>query len=453
MKKNDYFIGKCIDMTHDGRGVVKVDDFTYFVNGMIIDEVGKLKIIKVLKNYALARLIELEVESPYRINPKCNIFKACGGCHLQHLNSEGQKYFKTKRVKDCLQRIGETDVEVNECLMMEEAWYYRNKVQMPIGYKDNQLVSGFYKQHSNDIIACDTCYIQNKPSNTIIKRTKELMSKYGIKPYDKLTRKGNIKHILTKYGQATDELMLVFITNEDEINHIDEIVSILVKEFPNLKSIMQNINKRTDNVVLGDKEIVLYGQNYINDILLDNKFKISLKSFYQINPKQVEKLYTTAIEYAKLSKDDVVIDAYCGIGTIALSLSKYVKKVIGVEIIPSAINDAKENAKNNHIDNAEFICVDAKEYMIELAKSKDNIDVVFIDPPRKGCSVEFIDALIQLNPKKIIYISCDVSTQARDVKLLQEGGYKADICQPVDLFPSTYHVETVVRLSNQNKSN
>ena len=341
MKKNDYFIGECVDQSHDGKGIVKYEGFTYFVNGMITGEVGQIKCIKMLKNYGVGRLIELQKPSPERVNPKCHIYQGCGGCHLMHLSSKGQQEFKTKRVKDCMERIGHLEVDVQPCLMQENPWYYRNKVQMPLGYdKNGQLVTGFYKQKTNDIIACNECLIQNEESNAVIQRVKELFVEYNIKPYDKVTHRGNIKHILTKKGYHSEEFMLCFITYQKTIKHIDQIVEILIQEFPHIKTIIQNINDRHDNVILGDEEKILYGKGYIYDTLLDNQYKISLKSFYQINPIQVEKLYQTAIDLAHINQDSVVLDAYCGIGTITLSLAKYVHKVYGVEVVPQAIEDA-----------------------------------------------------------------------------------------------------------------
>ena len=447
MKKNDYFIGECVDQSHDGKGIVKYEGFTYFVSGMITGEVGKIKCIKMLKNYGVGRLIELHVTSPYRINPRCHIYQGCGGCHLMHMSNEGQQLFKTKRVKDCMERIGHLDVEVQPCLMQEDPWYYRNKVQMPLGYnKDGNLVTGFYKQKTNDIIACNECLIQNNTSNEIIQRVKVLFEQYNIKPYDKVNHTGDIKHILTKKGYHSNEFMLCFITYKQKIPHINEITDILIKEYPNIKTIIQNINDRHDNVILGDKEINLYGPGYIYDTLLDNQYKISLKSFYQINPIQVETLYQTAINLADLSKEDTVLDAYCGIGTITLSLAKHVKKVYGVEVVPEAIEDAKNNASLNNIDNVDFVCDDAGKYMVELVKKNIHLDVVFVDPPRKGCSNEFLEYLIEAKPKEIIYISCDVATQARDVSYLHEHGYSIEHCQPVDMFPHTFHIENIVKL-------
>ena len=447
MKKNDYFIGECIDYTHDGMGVVKIEGFPVFVKNMLVNETGKIKIIKVLKSYAVGRLVEIMDKSGERVEPQCPLFKQCGGCHLQHLSFEEQQRFKTKRVKDVLQRIGHCDVDVNDCLMMEEPWFYRNKVQVPVGMVNNEIVTGFYKQHSNDIIPMDICYIQNEESNKIVNRIRELMEEYHIEPYDKVKRTGNIKHILTKQGYYSKEMMVVFISNYKKIPHIFKIVNRLKKEFPQIRTIIQNINPRNDNVILGDKEVLLFGEGYIEDTLLGLNYRISLKSFYQINPIQVEKLYSKAIEFAEFDKDDVIIDAYCGIGTIALSCANKVKKVYGVEVVEEAIIDAKNNALRNGITNVEFYAQDAGEFMVEFAKKGINIDAVMVDPPRKGCSQLFLDQMITLSPKKLVYVSCDVSTQARDIDYLQKAGYKAIKCQPVDMFPHTNHIENIILLS------
>ncbi|MEG0367097.1 MAG: 23S rRNA (uracil(1939)-C(5))-methyltransferase RlmD, partial [Coprobacillus sp.] len=428
MKKNDYVDGVCIDYTHDAQGIVKIDGFPVFVKGMLLDEKGKIKIVKVVKNYAVGRLIELYEESQYRTEPKCPLFKQCGGCHIQHLSSIGQQVFKTKRVQDTLLRIGHCDVKVQPCLMMEEPWYYRNKVQVPVGLIDNQIVTGFYKQHSNDIIPMDICFIQNDESNTLINRTRELLDDAHEVPYDKVNHTGNIRHILVKYGSSTQELMLVIITYKNKIKNIDSIIKTLNSEFKNLKTIVHNINNRHDNVILGKEVHVLSGEGYIEDQLLGNTYRISTQSFYQVNPIQVEHLYQKAIDLAEFDKDDVVVDAYCGIGTITLSMAKYVKQVYGVEVVEQAIVDAKENALRNNIGNVEFTCQDAGEFMVEFANKNIKVDVVMVDPPRKGCSQLFLNQLLSLSPQKIVYISCDVATQARDIAYLQENGYKADIC-------------------------
>ncbi len=451
MKKNDYFEAECIDLTHDGQGIVKVDDRPYFVKGMLVGEKGKLKVIKQLKTYGVARLIELYEVSSDRVEPRCPVYKQCGGCHLQHLSQEAQQRFKQKRVQDVMKRIGKVDCVVNKTLIQDDPWFYRNKVQMPVGYVNGVLETGFYKQHSNDIIPTKECFIQNHPSNALVNKVKELMIEYGVEPYDKLTGKGTVRHILTKYGFKTKELMLVLITNKDYFKYKEEFICELTKTFPNLKTIVQNINTRRDNVILGEEEKVWYGKGYIQDVLNGLTFNISSKSFYQINPPQVEVLYNKAIELADIQPTDVVIDAYCGIGTISLCMAKSAKKVIGVEIVEQAIQDAKKNAEINHIDNVEFLVGDAAEYMSQLADQKKHIDVVMVDPPRKGCSTVFLDAVVKLDPRKFVYISCDPSTQARDVAYLSQFGYKiVGACQPVDLFAQTYGIENILQLSKDN---
>lgn len=447
MKKNDYIDALCIDYTHDGQGIVKIDGFPVFVKNMLLDEEGQVKIIKVLKNYAVGRLIKIYKPSPYRVEARCPLFKQCGGCHLQHLSKQGQQDFKTKRVKDTMNRIGHCDVEVLPCLMMEDPWFYRNKVQVPVGLDGERIVTGFYKQHSNDIVPMDICYIQNEISNQLVNRVRELLQECQEMPYDKSTHLGNIKHILVKYGNKTHELMLVLITYQKKMKNIQYIISTLTREFPELKTMVQNINPRHDNVILGEEVNILYGPGYIEDVLLGNTYRISTKSFYQVNPIQVECLYQKAIEFAQFKPSDVVIDAYCGIGTISLSVAKVVKYVYGVEIVEQAIIDAKENAKRNHILNVDFTCQDAGDFMVDFAKMNKTIDVVMVDPPRKGCSQVFLDQLLMLRPKRVVYISCDVATQARDIAYLQEHGYRADICQPVDMFPHSHHIESIVRLS------
>ena len=446
MKKNDYIEARCIDYSHDGQGIVKVDGFPIFVKNMLVDEIGEIKVIKVLKNYAIGRLIEVSQKSPYRVEPRCPLFKQCGGCQLEHLSQDGQQIFKTKRVQDTLQRIGHCDVTVEPCMMMNNPWFYRNKVQVPVGMQDNCIVTGFYKQHSNDIVAMENCYIQNEESNQLVNRVRELLQENNEIPYDKITYKGNIRHILVKYANTTQQLMLVLITHYDSIKNLESIVNQLKQEFPHLKTIVHNINKKHDNVILGEEIRVIDGPGYIEDELLGNAYCISTKSFYQVNPVQVEHLYQKAIEAAQLQSTDIVIDAYCGIGTISLSLASSVKKVYGVEIIPQAIQDAKDNAKRNNLTNVDFKCQDAGEFMVEFAKNNQKIDVVMVDPPRKGCSQLFLNQLLTLSPEKIVYISCDVATQARDIAYLQEHGYQADYCQPVDMFPQTHNIENIVRL-------
>ena len=451
MNKNTYFYGECIDYTYDGLGIVKVDGRPYFVKGMLLHEKGELKVIKELKHYGVARLMSLEKRSSFRQEPRCPIYKLCGSCHLQHMNLEGQQAFKTRYVKQCMERIGHLQIEVEDTLMDPDPWYYRNKIQTPVGYHQDDIVIGYYKQHTNDIIAMEHCFIQQKQANDVLQYIKSLLNQYQIEPYDKVQRKGSLKHVLIKCGYHTQELMVAFITYTPTLKYEKEIVDALVQTFPMIKTILLNINPRHDNVILGEQEKILYGPGYIEDILLGYRYRISLASFYQVNPRQVEVLYQKAIELADFQKDDIVIDAYCGVGTIGLSLAKYVKHVYSVEVVERAIEDAKINAKMNHIENVTFKAQDAGEFMISYAQSRKTVDVVMVDPPRKGCSQAFLEALKILSPKKIVYISCDVSTQARDLAYLTGAGYHVDVCQPVDMFPQTYHVECVCLLSRKEK--
>lgn len=449
MKKKDHIIATCTDYTHDTLGIVHHDGIAVFVKNLIVGEEAEIEIIKVLKNYCVGRIVRLIKTSPEREEPICPVYKQCGGCSLMHMSQEGQQAFKTNRVKETLHKIGHCDAPVNDCLMDLPPYHYRNKVQVPFGMNKGRLVSGFYKARTNEIIDHDFCMIQNEFSNTVTKRVKELFERYSITPYDKEKKQGMIKHVLTRYGTHTDEGMLVFITYTKKIPHLKNIVRILVEEFPQIKTVIQNINTRHDNVILGDQEIILYGDGVIHDTLLGNTYTISLKSFYQINPRQVEVLYAKAIAYAHFQKEDIVIDAYCGIGTIALSLASQVKEVYGVEVVPQAIEDAKKNALANGITNAYFTCDDAGDYMVKCAKEGKHIDVVMVDPPRKGCSELFLSQLVTLSPDRIVYISCNVSTQARDIDILQQHGYQVEEVTPVDMFPQTNHVETVVMLSHK----
>lgn len=451
MKKKERFIGTCSDYTHEGLGVVKKDHDVIFVKNLLVGEEAEIEIIKVLKNYCVGRVYKMIKPSDEREEPICPVYKLCGGCSLMHMSYQAQQAFKTKRVKDTMERIGHVFFPVNDCLMDEEIYHYRNKVQVPVGEKDHRIVTGFYKPHTNDIIDNDFCFIQNEFSNEVTKYVKTLLEKYHIKPYDKVLKQGHIKHILTRYGVHTNEGMLALITYTKKVPHLHDLVNDVHNKFPSITTIIQNINPRHDNVILGDEVNVLYGPGYIHDTLLGNDYTISLKSFYQINPRQVEVLYTKAIELANLNKDDIVLDAYCGIGTIGLTLAKDVKKVYGIEVVEQAIEDAKENAKRNNIKNAEFICGDAGEVALEYKKQGIHFDVVIVDPPRKGCSELFLKQLIELSPERLVYISCNVATQARDMQLLTQY-YEVKEIQPVDMFPQTTHIETVCLLSKLSEA-
>lgn len=443
-KKNDIFIATCVDYTHEGLGICKDEGFTYFVRGMLLGEVAKIKVIKVLKNYGIAIIDEFIEVSNERVTPKCNVYKQCGGCHLQHLSSSAQQQFKTNVVKNCFKKIAQMDdVEVRDCHMSIEPYHYRNKVQLPCGMVDGHLVCGFYKQHSNDIVANDYCFIQNHQANQLVAEVKALLDTWGVSVYDKTTHRGFLRHIMVKASTHRDELMLVLITNGKSMKNKMAFVETIVERFPNVRTVVQNINERHDNVILGDRSIVLYGTGYIEDCIKDLTFQISCHSFFQVNPIQTEVLYEYALQLANLTGNEVVIDAYCGIGTISLFLARHAKHVYGVEIVDQAIENAKQNALNNHIHNVSFILDDAKDFMTDMARKQLKVDVVVCDPPRKGCAKEFLEAIDVLKPKRVVYVSCNVSTLARDAAILKDYGYQMQHVQPVDMFPQTYGVEAV----------
>ena len=441
-------IGKCVDYTFDGKGIVKKDNKVVFVDGVIIDEEVEIEILHEGKNQTTGKLLKIIQSSPYRVKPFCSLAKDCGGCALQHIKYSKQLEFKTNHVKDCINKFAKLDVRVNDCIGMEKPFNYRNKSQVPFTMNKQQICYGFYKQNTHKIIQMDKCSIQTEDADNILKILKSLMKKYRLNAYEEDKRKGVFRHILIKKGFSTNQIMVVLITNVNSFPNRKEFVKDLVKEYPNIKTVIQNINTRDTNVILGEKEIVLYGNGYIEDVLLDIKFKISSKSFYQVNPIQTATLYSKAIEFANLSKSDRVLDTYCGIGTIGLIASKSVEEVIGVEIVKDAIKDAKSNALINNIQNAHFILADASDFMTDLSKTSEKIDVVFVDPPRKGCDQRFLSSIMKLSPKKVVYISCNPSTLARDLGILKEE-YTIKQIQPVDMFPQTYHVECIAYLEKK----
>lgn len=444
-------VGKCSDYTHDGKGVIKVNKIPIFVANVLIGETAKVLITKKEQGYYLGKRLELITVSSARCKPVCPYFRNCGGCDLQHMVYEEQLKFKTNRVQEALKRIGGVEVEVQPCLGMEKPYFYRNKVQVPFGYdKEGKLVAGFFKKTTHEIVDIDKCRIEDYDGDKIILCLKDLFNKYHVKPYDIEQDKGTVRTVLVRKSSLNRDLMVVITTRSENLNHGQEIVQELMEKYPRVKTVIQNINKIHTSILMGTDNVVLAGPGYIEDAILGVKFKVSPLSFYQVNPKQTEVLYKKAIEFAELQPSDVVLDAYCGVGTIGLCLANKVKQVTGVEIVKSAIEDAKENAKVNDINNAEFYCEDAKDFIQTAASKGLNYDVVVVDPPRNGCDSTFIESLLIMKPKKIVYVSCEPSSLARDIKLLKNA-YDVIKCQPVDMFPQTYHVETVVLMSRVDK--
>ncbi|MDX5475708.1 MAG: 23S rRNA (uracil(1939)-C(5))-methyltransferase RlmD [Bacillaceae bacterium] len=447
VQKNEYYHVTFEDLTHDGAGVAKIDGYPIFVSGALPEEEANIKVIKVKKGYAIGRLIETYKESPYRVNAPCPIYKQCGGCQLQHLSYEGQLVAKRKQVKDVLERIGGLkDVPVHPVLGMSEPWRYRNKAQVPIGEREGGLVAGFYQQRSHEIIEMKECLIQQEKNDEVVQTVKAICGKYGVRAYDEPRHKGVLRHIMARYGLVTGEVMVVLVTKTADIPNKKQIIAEIVEQIPNVKSIVQNVNSKKTNVIFGDETNVLWGEEYIYDSIGDIKFAISARSFYQVNPEQTKVLYGKALEYAELSGEENVIDAYCGIGTISLFLAQKAKKVYGVEIVPEAIEDANRNAKLNEIDNVEFAVGEAEVVIPNWYKQGITADTLVVDPPRKGCDEALLQTIIEMKPKRVVYVSCNPATLARDLKVLESGGYKTIEVQPVDMFPQTTHCEAVAKI-------
>lgn len=430
--KNKIIKAKCIDMTVEGYGVCKVDDLVIFTKGMIIDEVAMIKIISHKKNLAYAIIDEMLEPSPYRVKSICKIAYKCGGCDLRHIDYDFQLKLKQKWVKDTMRNVAGMDIEVKEVVRSPLLNNYRNKVQVPVD--DGKL--GFYRKNSHDIMEFETCHIQSELSNDILLYLKDEIINRGV---DK-----HFRHILIKHGFASGEVMVAFITRVDKFKGMYELAEDLVKKFPDVKSVILNVNKRNDNVILGDEEIVLAGNPYIYDLLDGIKFKISLKSFYQVNPLQTVNLYNEVINRGQITNEMNVLDLYSGIGSISLFMARSAKHVTGVEIIESAVLNARDNAKINDMDNVTFYLSDAADGLKHYLK---NQDLVIVDPPRKGLNKMVIEEIANTDIEKIVYVSCNPATLARDIRLFDELGFKVDYVRPFDMFPHTTHVESVVCLT------
>ncbi len=463
-KKNDELELEIEDLSSTGEGIGKVEGYTLFIKDALIGDKVRVKVMKTKKNYGFARLMEIIEPSKWRIIPKCSVARQCGGCQLQHCSYEKQLQWKEKKVMDCIMRIGGfTDIKSEGIIGMEYPYYYRNKAQFPVGYnKEKELIAGFYAGRTHSIISHSDCAIQNPCNKIIVETILEFMKEYDITAYDEITHKGIVRHIVTRVGYTTGEVMVTLVINGTKMPYSDKLIQKLLA--CNLSSENQNIsakleitsiciNKNTEktNVILGDEIEVLYGKNYIEDYIGDIKYRISPLSFYQVNPVQTQKLYKTALEFADLKGGEIVWDLYCGIGTISLFLAQKAEKVCGVEIVPQAIEDAKVNAALNEMDNVEFFCGAAEEVVPQKyaeSHGKLRADVVTLDPPRKGCDEKLLDTVVEMQPEKIVYVSCDPATLARDLRYLCDRGYELKRVKACDMFGQSFHVETVVQLVN-----
>jgi 23S rRNA (uracil1939-C5)-methyltransferase len=450
LKKNQEFEIEIEQYGYEGEGIGKFNGIPIFVPFSAVGDRVIVKILKVAKGYAFGKIIEILRESQDRQAVECSAYLKCGGCSLLHLKYESQLDLKKQRVKDCMRKIAKLDAFVNDTVASPDVFMYRNKVQVPIGVHNDNIISGFYANHSHRIVKNSGCLLQNENLQKYIDFIKIWMEEYSIMPYDEINHSGIIRHIYLRQAKKTNEIMVVIVATTSKITNIEALVENLKENLAT--TVIININKEKTNVILGKKYITLYGNGYIEDVLCENIYKISPESFYQVNSSQTENLYKIAIEQAEIKETDIVFDLYCGIGTISLYASKFAKKVIGVEIVSKAIENAKENAIRNNIFNAEFICGEADNVSEELLKSGIKPDIVIIDPPRKGADENLIGLLKKLSPKKILYISCNPATLARDLEKLAESNlYKINPITPVDMFPMTHHVECVVLMSRVEK--
>lgn len=452
-KKNDVFQVRIEDMSDTGEGIGKTDGFIWFVKDAVIGDVVEAKVMKTKKSYGFARLIQVLEPSACRVTPRCPSARQCGGCQLQAMSYEEQLRFKENKVRNNLSRIGGlTEIPMEPIIGMDEPWRYRNKAQFPFGKdKDGRIITGFYAGRTHAIIEQEDCLLGVEENQPILDCIRGFMEEYHIAPYEEELHKGLIRHVLIRKGFTTGELMVCLVLNGDvkKLKAPEVLVERLVKLFPShMASISCSINREKTNVIMGKEIVNLYGPGYITDYIGNVCYRISPLSFYQVNPVQTQKLYGTALEYAGLTGEETVWDLYCGIGTISLFLAQKAKKVYGVEIIPQAIDDARANAKLNHFENVEFFVGKAEEVLPEqYEKNQVYADTIVVDPPRKGCDSVCLDTIVKMAPEKVVYVSCDSATLARDVKYLGERGYEVKRVKTVDMFPWSGHVETVVLLS------
>jgi 23S rRNA (uracil1939-C5)-methyltransferase len=456
MEKNQEFIVTIEDMNEDGAGVGKVDGYIWFVKDAVIGDVVRAKAMKIKKSYGFARLMEVLEPSVSRVIPSCPVARQCGGCQLQAMSYEEQLKFKERKVMNNLVRIGkfaEDEIHMLPIMGMEEPWRYRNKAQFPFGKdKDGNVIAGFYAGRTHAIVEAEDCLLGVEENREILDIVKRFMKEMKIEPYDELSHKGLVRHVLIRKGFKTGEIMVCLVINGNKLPSKERLVEMLTggDGVKGMTSISYSVNQEKTNVIMGKEIVNLYGPGYITDYIGNVKYQISPLSFYQVNPVQTERLYGTALEYAGLTGNEIVWDLYCGIGTISLFLAQKAQKVYGVEIVSQAIKDARRNAEINGIHNAEFFVGKAEEVLPEQFEKKHvHADVIVVDPPRKGCDAVCLDTILKMRPERVVYVSCDSATLARDLRYLADGGYVVERGKCCDMFPGTVHVETVVELSRK----
>ena len=448
LSKNKEYVVDIVDIGQGGVGIGKYEGFTVFVEGGLIQDKVKVRINKSKKNYAVGDIVEIIEKSPFRVDRICSDdLKDCGGCQIQELDYNKQLELKTNEVKQVISRIGKLEnVEIHETIGMQSPCRYRNKAQFPIQNINGSTAIGFYKKKSHDVIPTDMCVIQHDINDKIIKIIKTYIQAYNVSIYNETTHTGVLRHLVTKVGFTTNEVMVVLVANGTNLQQLNELASVLKENIPGFKTLVLNVNKAKTNVILGKENKVIYGNGKINDYIGDLVFEISPLSFFQVNPVQTEVLYNKALEYAELKENDTVFDIYCGIGSISLFLAQKASKVYGIEIVEDAIKDAKINAKLNNLNNVEFYVGKAEEVVPKMYSEGKTANVVVVDPPRKGCDEKVLDTIVSMKPDRVVYVSCNPSTLARDLAYLDERGYKCVEIQPVDMFPHTMHVECCAKI-------
>lgn len=450
IRKNQIYEVEIIDNGFEGEGIAKIDGFTVFIPNAIKGEKVRIKILKVLSSHAFAKIEEFIEKSDYRESLDCDTYLKCGGCAMRHINYEKTLEIKRNAVLSIFKKQG-LNVNVKETIGMEKPYYYRNKLQYPLGIDNNgNAVMGVFAQRSHRVIQTEKCLIQNEMIQEIATGIFNFIKEKNVPVYNEVKRNGQIRHLVLRIGLKTNEVMVTIVSNEEEIKCEKELVDFIKEKYKNVKTIVKNINSSSTNVILGKKNVILFGNGYIYDELLGFKFKISPMSFYQVNPIQTEILYSKAIQGAELSGEETVFDLYCGIGTIGICASNRIKKLYGIETIPEAIEDAKKNASINNIENSEFFVGDVEKALPEfISRNHVNADVIFVDPPRKGCDKTAIETILNIEPKKVVYVSCNPATLARDLKVFSTK-YEIKEITPVDMFPFTSHVECVAVLILKN---
>ena len=451
VEKNKEYIVDIIDNGFEGEGIAKIDNFTIFIPNSIKGEKVKVLIVKVLSSHAFGKVIEIIKKSDKRVESDCKTYKRCGGCELRHIEYKETLKMKQNAVQSLVNKTLKNKIQVQEVLGMENPYYYRNKVQFPVGTDKNEaLQMGVYASRTHEIIPIEKCYIQNQKAEKLAKIVFKYWKENNLSAYDEKTQEGLLRHIIVKVGIKTNEYMCILVVNNEKIPNEKQFTEYIKKEFPEITTIVMNTNKKNTNVILGENNRNILGNGYIKDKLGDYTFKISPLSFYQVNPIQAEKLYKIGVDQAKITKNDIVFDLYCGIGTISLFMSKYAKKVYGVEIVKEAIEAAKENAKINNIQNTEFLAGDVEKVLTKLLKERNiKPDIIVVDPPRKGLDKVTIKNILNVRPRKLVYISCNPATLVRDLKELEEE-YDIGGIKPVDMFPFTKHVEVCALLELKN---